>query len=74
MNIKTAKMYDDAAEASERLTASLSSLILAAHGIRVPPAEAYASDVGRMAVWADKIEALAQVIEAETLYIKEGQR
>ena len=70
----TALMNDAAEEASERLTAALNSLILAAHGLRVPPSEAYASDVGRMEVLAGKIESLAQVIEDETLYVREGQR
>jgi hypothetical protein len=68
------ELTQTATEANVQLTTALQSLILAVHGMRVPPERPHASGVIRMEQWASKIEALAKVIEDETLYIKEGQR
>lgn len=58
-----------AAQANERLTEALQGLVIAAHGTRVMPDEAYASAVGRMNAWASRIEALTQQIESEADYL-----
>lgn len=68
------EMTRDAMEANARLTAALQSLILAAHGTRVPADHAFATAIGRVNAWADKIESMAEDIEVETLYIREGSR
>lgn len=67
------EMKQEAIEANERLTAALQSLIFAAHGMRVPVDRAHASEIGRLEVWAGKIESMAKVIEDETLYIREAR-